>query len=153
MAYLVDGAALREALTPYLGAHFVTQTRLCDHAAEALRQYVPGKTSLAEITETVRRAIFQDLYEALGVEMVLQLENGTRLRIMLRDVQTLADEAVGVMLERMTEAEMPLPELRNHAMQHESLAAMRQMLKRNLMPMEREMLARIVRENDPLHRG
>lgn len=152
MAYPVTMADVQRALSPYLGERFVQQTALCAHAAEALRQYRPGRMTLAELTEDVRRVIFGELYAVLGVEMLLELENGTRLRIRLEDVRTLADAAVGALLDTMPSAELPLSELRAHAMQHQSLAAMRQILRRyarQLHLQELELFRRILQENDP----
>lgn len=146
---------VRQALTPYLGERFTARTNVCERAADLLRQYRPGGMLLPELTEQVRQAIFEELYDALGVAMMLELENGIRLRIMLSDVDILADEAVGVLLGKMTQRDISLPVLREHAMQHDSLAAKRHILRlygRQLSAMERELLLRIIRENDPLHR-
>ena len=84
--------------------------------------------------------------------MLLQLENGVRLRLRLRDIDTLADEALGTLLDVLPLPVLTLGMLRDYAMQTGSLCAMRVMLQRYsnaLAPMEQEMLIRIIRENYP----
>lgn len=155
MAYPIRTADVQAVLAPYLGQRFAAETPLCAHAAELLRRYTPGRTSLEELTSHVRDGIFGDLYEQLGQRMLLQLENGTILRIWMKDIDVLADEAVGVLMNVLEPGAVSLDSLRAHAMQKGSLAAMRLLLSRyakQLSVPEKEMLQRIIRENDPLHR-
>lgn len=143
------------ALEPMLGARFVTTTPLCAHAADCLRQFAPARMSLSDMFARVKDCIFGDLYEALGQGMLLTLENGIRLRIRLRDVDTLADEALGVLLDELSADLLPLELLRSFALQSGLLCAMRVLLQRygtTLPRMERDMLVRIVKENHPADR-
>ena len=45
MAYSIRVNEVRRALQPMLGTQLVTQTALCDHAADMLRRHQPGKES------------------------------------------------------------------------------------------------------------
>lgn len=140
------------ALAPLLGVRYVTTTPLCEHAAQVMRDYVPGRMTLAEVQSELKYAIFGDLYDSLGQGMLLQLENGVRLRLRLKDVDTLTDEALGVLLDSLAERGMSLYELRDFAMQSGLLSAMRVLLQRfgdGMVPMERAMFVRIIRENFP----
>lgn len=144
--------SVRRALAPMLGEGLVTQTPLCDHAAEMLRRYAPGRTTLEELQAHVRDVIFGDLFTLLGQKMLLTRENGVIIRIRLEDVDTLADEAVGVLLDVLQPPDLTLDILREFAMRGGSLSAVRVMLERYgrlLTEAEREMLVRIVRENYP----
>lgn len=155
MGIAIQAEDVRAALSPMLGERFVMQTPLCAHAAECLRKYAPSRMTLGDMLDRVRECIFGDLYEALGQGMVLTLESGVRLRIRMRDVDTLADTALGVLLDALPGDQLPLEALRSFALQSGLLCAMRVLLQRygSVMPsLEREMLMRIVRENHPADR-
>ncbi len=146
---------IRAALSPMLGAAFVLSTPLCEHAAECLRGYAPSRMTLDGMFAKVKECIFGDLYEALGPGMVLTLESGVRLRLRLRDIDTLADEALGVLLDALSGDLLPLTFLREYALNSGLLCAMRVLLQRygSVLPsMERDMFARIVKENHPADR-
>lgn len=146
---------MRMALEPMLGTRFVVSTPLCGDAAEALALYAPSCMTLGDMFTRVKDVIFGDLYEALGPGMVLTLESGIRLRLRLRDVDTLADAALGVLLDALPANLLPLETLRAFALDSGLLCAMRVLLQRygSVLPsMEREMLIRIVKENHPADR-
>lgn len=155
MAAAIRTEDVRTALAPMLGERFVTQTPVCQHTADCLRRYAPSCMTLGDMFKRVQECIFGDLYEALGQGMVLTLESGVRLRIRIRDVETLADAALGVLLDALPADQLPLEALRSFALQSGLLCAMRVLLQRygTVLPrMEREMLIRIVRENHPADR-
>lgn len=155
MAIVIRAEDVCAALEPMLGTRFVSTTPLCAHAAECLRHFAPSRMSLEDMFSRVRECIFGDLYEALGQGMLLTLESGVRLRIRLRDIDTLADEALGVLLDELPADLLPLDALRSFALQSGLLCAMRVLLQRygTVLPrMEKDMLVRIVRENHPADR-
>lgn len=146
---------VRTALAPMLGEAFAASTPLCEHAADCLRGYAPTAMTLDAMFDRVKECIFGDLYEALGPGMVLTLESGVRLRLRLRDINTLADEALGVLLDALPGSVLPLTFLREYALHSGLLCAMRVLLQRygSVLPgMERDMLIRIVKENHPADR-
>ncbi|MBQ8202153.1 MAG: hypothetical protein IJZ74_10365 [Clostridia bacterium] len=155
MAIPIRTADVRRVLQPMLGTRFVSETALCDHAAELLRRYAPGRTTLEELARHVRDGLFGDLYELLGQHMTLQLDNGVYRRILLSDVDRMADDVMGVLLDVLSGAELTLNGLRDYAMSTGSLSAMRVLLQRydhQLSGMEKELLRRIIRENHPAER-
>lgn len=155
MAIAIRESDVSAALAPMLGLRFVTTTPLCARAADCLRQYIPGRTALTDMFPRVKDCIFGDLYEALGQGMVLTLENGVRLRIRLRDIDTLADAALGVLLDALPADLLPLEKLREFALESGYLCAMRVLLQRygSVLPrMEKDMFIRIVKENHPADR-
>jgi len=152
MAVNISPLALRDAFGPLLGARFVDSTPLCQRTAECLRLYAPSMMTLEQMFTRVREVIFGEMYAALGQGMVLTLENGVRLRLRLKDIDTLADEALGVLLDALPGDQLPLTALRAFALESGLLCAMRVLLQRygSVLPgMERDMLARIIRENHP----
>lgn len=155
MAIHITADDLRFALAPMLGGQFVSATPLCGNAADCLRLYAPSCMTLDDIFAKVKECIFGDLYEALGPGMVLTLENGVRLRLRLKDVDTLADAALGVLLDALPGDQLPLNFLHGYALESGLLSPMRVLLQRYgavLPSMERELLQRIVRENFPKDR-
>lgn len=152
MPYAIRTDDVRAALAPVLGPRFVMGTPLCEQAAGLLRAYRPSRMTLEDMYRQMKNCIFGCLFELLGHQMLLQLENGAVRRILLQDVDFMVDQAVGVLLAAMPPAELPMEQLRAHAMERGSLSAMRLLLTRHdreLPEMEKEMLRRILRENFP----
>ena len=170
MAIIIRPEDLRTALEPMLGTQFVlatpicgdaayclylSATPLCGDAADCLRHYAPSCMTLDDMYARVRECIFGCLYDALGQSMVLTLESGVRLRLRLKDVDTLADAALGVLLDALPGAQLPLEFLRGYALDSGLLCAMRVLLQRYgavLPSLERDMLKRIIKENHPADR-
>ena len=155
MPFDIRPEAVRAVFEPLLGTAFVLGTPLCGDTAYCLSLYAPSCMTLDDMFAKVRECIFGDLYEALGPGLVLTLENGMRLRLRLKDVDTLADEALGVLLDALPADQLPLTFLRPYALESGLLCAMRVLLQRygSILPsMEREMLIRIVKENHPADR-
>ena len=155
MAFTIHPGDVFAALEPMLGAQFLSATPLCGTVADCLSLYAPSCMTLNDMFTRVRETIFGDLYAALGQGMVLTLENGVRLRLRLKDVDTLADEALGLLLDALPGDQLPLTFLRPFALETGLLCAMRVLLQRYgavLPSMEREMLIRIVKENHPADR-
>ena len=155
MAIIIRPEAVFAALEPMLGAQYLSATPLCGDVADCLSRYAPSCMTPNDMFLKVREVIFGDLYAALGQGMVLTLENGVRLRLRLKDIDTLADEALGLLLDTLPGDQLPLTFLRPFALESGLLCAMRVLLQRygSILPsMEREMLIRIVRENHPADR-
>lgn len=152
MAYSIRTAEVQRVFRPVLGGRLTSETWLCERVAELLRGYRPSRTTMDGLCAQLKNLIFGELYELLGTQMLLQMDNGAVRRIMLRDVDFLVDEAAGVLLDVMAPPEITLEGLRAFAMERGSLAAMRVLLERYddaLPEMEKEMLRRIIRENHP----
>ena len=155
MAFTIHPGDVFAALEPMLGAQFLSATPLCGTIADCLSLYSPSCMTLHDMFTRVREVIFGDLYATLGQGMVLTLENGVRLRLRLKDIDTLADEALGLLLDALPGDQLPLTFLRPFALESGLLCAMRVLLQRYgavLPSMEREMLIRIVKENHPADR-
>lgn len=155
MSVPIHAKSVRDALEPMLGARFVNTTPLCGDAADCLSLYAPSCMTLGAMYDRVKDVIFGDLYEALGQGMVLTLESGVRLRLRLKDVDTLADAALGVLMDALAPPALTLESLREYAFGTGSLSALRVLLQRygNQLPeLERNMLIRIIKENHPADR-
>jgi len=99
--------------------------------------------------------LFGSLYDALGANMTFRLDNGEYRRIYMRDLPALADETMGALFECLETYSVNRQALKDYAMQSGSISAVRVLLQRyhaQLPAEERELLARIVRENYPPER-
>lgn len=155
MAINISDLDVRAVFEPLLGTRFVETTPICLRTADCLRLYAPSMMTLGDMFTRVRECIFGEMYAALGQGMVLTLENGVRLRLRLKDIDTLADEALGVLLDMLPGNQLPLEFLRGFALESGLLCAMRVLLQRYgavLPSLEREMLIRIIKENHPADR-
>lgn len=143
---------VQRVLSPVLGLRFTQGTALCEQVAALLRGYHPARMTTDDLCRALKNCIFGCLYELLGHQMLLQMDNGVVRRILLQDVDFMVDEAFGVLLETLQPPEITLESLRALAMERGSLSAMRLLLTRYdhaLPEMEKEMLRRILRENHP----
>ena len=125
MAITIRPEDVRAALEPMLGTRFVLATPICGDTAYCLSRYAPSCMTLDDMYARVKECIFGCLYDTLGQGMVLTLENGVRLRLRLKDVDTLADAALGVLLDALPGAQLPLEFLRGYALASGLLCALR----------------------------
>lgn len=143
---------VRDALRPLLGTETLTQTSVAEHAAEALRGFVPHQQPLGTMHDQLCRLLFDDLYACLGQRMTLRLDDGRQARIRMADIPDLADSVLGVLIDSLPDSPSTLELLREYAMQTTSLAAMRALLTRfgaHQSPDEQTILRRIIRDNYP----
>lgn len=155
MPIAIRTAQVREALEPFLGTEVLAQTAMAEHAAEALRRFMPHQQPLEALAEQLCRLIFDDLYAHLGQRMTLRLSDGRQVRVRMADIPDLADSVLGVLLDSLPENQATLDLVRTYAMQTTSLSAMRALLLRFgscQSPDEQAILRRIIRDNYPPER-
>ena len=148
-------AQVRQALLPFLGTETLARTAIAEHAAEALRCFVPHQQPVGALQEQLCRLLFDGLYAHLGQRMTLRLDDGRQARIRMADIPDLADSVLGVLFDSLPEQPSTLELLRDYAMQTTSLAAMRALLLRfgdRQSPDEQAILRRIIRDNYPPER-
>lgn len=150
MAYRINPQDVLNALIPVLGERFPRGTGLDGQLAQLLAAWQPRREPFDRLLGRLTDCIFSGVYAHLGSAMLLQLEDGRVRRIMLADVEYLADVCSGFALMALPSGEITLEALRQMAMCDGSLGAMHALLVRygdSLPEMERETIARILREN------
>ena len=150
MAYRIEPQNVMNMLTPVLGARFAQGAGIDARVAQVLSGYQPRRESFDRLLARLKDAIFSGVYAHLGSAMLLQLEDGRVRRIMLDDIDYLADLCSGLALMAQPSGEVTLEMLRQLAMGSGSLGAMYALLRRYgdaLPAMERDTLQRILREN------
>ena len=121
---------LAQALRPYLGTPLVTETSLCAHLAQVINAYAPYRDSFEDLARRVEKCLFDELYAILGLQMILRLDDGRLIRVRMRELPELADEAMGAMFEGMQVYSVSYDNLKDYAMRCGSLSAMRVLYER-----------------------
>ena len=140
---------VREALRPHLGSALVEQTPLARQAASVLRGYAPYRDTLEELEARLESCLFDELYNALGDHMTVRLDDGRIVRIRMRQLPELADEAMGVLFESLQVYSVNYRTLKDYSMRAGSLSAMRVLYEKYAefqSEEERELLARVIRD-------
>lgn len=143
------------ALRPYLGTPLTAETGLCAHLAQVINGYAPYRDSFEELARRVEKCLFDDLYAILGPQMVLRLDDGRLIRIRMRELPELADEAMGAMFEGMKVYSVNYDNLKDYAMRCGSLSAMRVLYQKYAdfhSGDEQALMVRIIRERYPAWR-
>lgn len=146
---------VREALRPYLGSALVDQTDLCAGAASLMRTYAPYRDTFEGMTERVEQCLFTRLYDLLGADMTLRLDDGRVKRVRMRELPELADEAMGALFDAMQVYSVNYAALKDYSMRAASLSALRVLYQRYgafQSPEEKALLSRIIRERFPASR-
>ena len=94
-------ARIIELLRPQLGTYIAEHTPLCTTIAAVLSQYGSGRDTLSDLRESIEKVIFDVLYDTLGEQMRLRLDNGCETRIWLRMLPELADLAMSALFETL----------------------------------------------------
>ena len=145
----VKPEAVASALWPVIGPPAGDET-LCRNAAACLDAYRAGD-DLDRLADALQRVLFNELYRLLGYRMSYRLPDGSVRRILAEDLPAAADAAMGALLDTLPVCEGSFALLRERAMRNGSLSAMRILLRRyagSLPPMERQLLERIIAENE-----
>lgn len=155
MPMSVTERQVKEVLRPRLGTALVEQTELCASLASLMSTFAPYRDTFEGMTEQVERLLFDGLYDLLGPNMTLRLDDGQVRRIRMRELPELADEAMGAMFEAMQVYSVNYRNLKDYSMRAASLSAMRVLYQRYgafQAPEERTLLERIIRERFPRER-
>lgn len=147
----VRAEAVREALRPRLGAALLAQMSLAGEIAETLRRFTPGRDDPEALHRRLCDMIFGGLYALLGPRMSVRLDDGRQVRVLMEDIPTLADAAMGALFDSLPADADTLAFLREYAMRAPSPAAMRALLTRfpdRLPGEEQALLRRILRDSD-----
>ena len=144
-----------QVLRPYLGRALTEETALCAGAAQVINAYAPYRDTLEDLAARLEKYLFDGLYTLLGPAMTLRLDDGRAVRIRMRELPELADEALGAMFEGMQVYSVNYDNLRDYAMRAGSLSAMRVLYQKYgefQTAVEIALLVRIIRERCPAWR-
>ena len=150
MAYRIEVQDVLQLIVPVVGHRFASGTGLDASLVQVLHSYQPRRESFERLVARLKDHLFSVLYAHLGSAMLLQLENGQVRRILLSDVDDMADRLSGLALMALPSGLISLDQLRQMAMCEGSLGAMHALYclyGAQLPEMEQQTLTRILREN------
>lgn len=146
---------VREALRPRLGSSLVDDTPLCAGIASLLRCYAPYRDTLAELEKRLESYLFDGLYTLLGDSMAVMLDDERVVRIRMRELPELADDAMGALFEAMPVYSVNYQTLKDYSLRASSLSAMRVLLQKYdqyQSPEEKALMGKVIRERYPAAR-
>ncbi len=155
MAAPIEEQNVKAALRPWLGTALIENTSLAFDAANILRSYSPYRQSLDELRDTLDQFLFRALRQYLGTAMSIRLDDGRIHRVLVRDMEPMADDLMGVLFDSLSVYSVNLQLLNAYALTHESLSSIRvlyQKYQAMMTPEEHQMLATIVKEIYPQER-
>lgn len=123
-------AAIREkdvvdVLRPWLGSAFLAATDTAAQLTETLRGYSPFHQSLDDLRDVLDKQLFHLLHTHLGVSMSVQLDSGRIVRIMVRTIEPITDDLLGVLFDSLSVYSVNYEMLNRYALTHESLSSLR----------------------------
>ena len=127
-------------LQPWLGAAFLQRCDLAQQAADTLNGCDIAQTPIALLAKDLDEMIFHTLRDMTFGDMRVLLDDGRTMRVRVDDVDAMADELLYLKLQHQR--------LRQFAMTHESLSALRTLYLRFAAfqtPDELDFIARTVR--------
>ena len=121
---------VQEALRGRLGSEIVEHTGVCESVLRTLLRYAPYRDTLDDLEKRVESCLFNELYGYLGDSMTVLLDDGSLSRIAMRELPSLADDAMGVLFRNMQVYSVTYEKLKDYALYSGSLSAMRTLCER-----------------------
>lgn len=152
MAAAIREYDVMEALRPWLGTAIVQNTAVAREAATVLRRYSPYRQSLDELRDELESGLFHLLHKTLGVSMTVRLDDGNLRRILVKDLEPMTDDLMGVLFDSLSVYSVTYELLNAYALSHESLASLRVLYQKYsdmMSPPERSMILSIIQSVYP----
>ncbi|MBR6442919.1 MAG: hypothetical protein IKS46_04460 [Clostridia bacterium] len=149
---MIEPWHVREALRFRFGSALADTPGIWDRAAAVLRNYAPYKDTFDNLANRLEDVLFNTVYEQLGPSMSARMDDGTVRRIRTSELKDAADDALGVLFDRLKVYSVTYESLREYFMATGSFAAMRVLYTHYadfMAAPERRILARIIRDSRP----
>ena len=152
MAAVISQRDVEQVLTPWLGTFTAVRTGLAEEAAHILRSYAPYKEDFEALHKRLESFLFSALHGILGPSMTVTRDDGSLVRVYVRDLYYIADDLMGVLFDSLSPYSVNFEALKDHSLRTGSLNAMRVLYQKYdafQPPEEKELMARVIRENNP----
>ena len=149
---MIEPWHVREALRFRFGSALADTPGIWDRTAAVLQNYAPYKDTFDGLAARLEDTIFNAVYEQLGPSMGARMDDGTVRRIRTSELADAADDALGVLFDRLKVYSVTYEALHEYCMSTGSFAALRVLYTRyaGFMPgSERRIMARIIRDSRP----
>lgn len=122
---MVSQESVSLVLQPWLGAAFLSRSDLPQQAAQCINAFDAVHQPIAQLAQTLDEMIFHTLRDATRADMRVRLDDGRTMRVRVDDIAAMADELLYFKLQQLPRNPEQYQRLRQFAMTHESLSALR----------------------------
>lgn len=152
---MVHEDAVARVLQPWLGAAFIGACDVCAKACAELNAFSPEDGDPEALSARLSTLLFQQVRTLTKGDMRVLLDDRRVIRIRVDDIDQMADELLYLALCRIPRNAWQYGRLRQFALSHESLAAMRALYQQFAAFQtadELQLIARTVRACHPAYR-
>lgn len=122
---MAEMRAVEDALRPWLGAAFLERCDVSMRALALLRAFDAGSGDIEALRSRLDTLLFRTVYAMTEGDMRVLLDGGSLVRVRVDDVSQMADELLYLALRETPRTAWHAQRLRQYALTHESLAALR----------------------------
>lgn len=116
---------VNDALKPCLGALFLMSTPLSQEMGYLLATYSPSRETFDQLRDRLEQQLLVSISKLTRTSMCILVENYQTRRVLLADIERMADDLMGLVFDRMTPFSSNFERLNEYSLHHESLAALR----------------------------
>ncbi|MBQ7455602.1 MAG: hypothetical protein IJS53_04095 [Clostridia bacterium] len=122
---MAEMRAVEDALRPWLGAAFLERCDVCMRALALLRAFDAGSGDIESLRARLDTLLFRAVRAMTEGDMRVLLDDGRVVRVRVDDISQMADELLYLALRETPRTPWHYQRLRDYALTHESLAALR----------------------------
>lgn len=116
---------IRALLRPWLGEELLSHCDICAQAEELLQAFEPATGDIEMLFQRLSTLFFSTVREYTRRAMCVRLDDGRIMRVRVDDIDQMADEALYLRLRLLPHSAFQCSRLRQYAMTHDSLSALR----------------------------
>lgn len=125
MAIPVDVKDVERVLCPWLGTMLLSSSPIAAEIAHKVMEYAPYRQTFQELKEAIDHDLFAGVSRATGGSMCVVLDDYSTRRLLLKDMEWMADDVMGLAFDCLTPFSANFTKLNEYALHAESLAALR----------------------------
>lgn len=122
---MVHEDSVARVLRPWLGAAFLAACEICEKACAELNAFSTEDGDPAALSSRLSTLLFHQVRSLTEGDMRVLLDDGRVVRIRVDDIDQMADELLYLALCRLPHNAWQYARLREFALSHESLSALR----------------------------
>lgn len=122
---MVREETVARMLRPWLGAAFLAACDVCAQVCALLNAFSPEDGDLEALAAQLDHLLFHQVRSLTEGDMRVLLDDGRVVRVRVDDVDQMADEALYLALRQLPRSAYQYGRLRQFAMTHDSLSALR----------------------------
>ena len=152
---MVRMETVARVLQPWLGAAFLQASDVCAQVCGLLNGFDPAEDDADTLYHSLDSLLFGELRAVTREDMRVLLDDGRVMRVRVDDVAEMADEVLYLALHQLPHSAWQYGRLRNYAMTHDSLSALRALYQDFAAFQtadELALIARTAREGHPAYR-